>query len=175
MRGVSHIAFIPAPCHSLLPSSSSPRRRSMEPVLWQCHKCGEGPYKIANHVRCVKLECQHKRCKECKLDDEIDRPLTTARTGVASIHRRSRNINSDHLVDYQIFHWARQSFPVSDDVIHGPKPQTIRDPRLRSRPRPSTQGYWYCHECGFLNTPFHSPERCTGCGHTKCSQCRKNT
>jgi hypothetical protein len=45
-------------------------------------------------------------------------------------------------------------------------------PRMRHSGRPALGGWWTCHNCGNMNNPALSADRCTICSHVNCDSCR---
>lgn len=128
----------------------------MNPVLWQCHKCGNGPMKYANASQCPG--CGHDYCGSCKTDDNIPPILKLSRDP----RKNLRNMQSSNYM--------------APETINPPTPPastsaSINRNKLKLGTRPSMRGWWKCDKCGYLNNPALNPEKCFDCSHSKCIYC----
>lgn len=135
----------------------------MPPKLWQCHKCGHGPYTYANATRCVN--CNHDYCGSCKTNGNIPSTMKAS----DGFRRRIKSSQSKHTDQIQA---ALYGIEPSTGYNTSPSPaKSIDKSHFRLKVRPSMAGWWKCHECKYVNNPALNPKRCLECSHTKCSYC----
>ncbi len=118
-------------------------------VLWKCCLCTAAPQLCATATKCTS--CGHAMCKSCKKDKDIPPPMATGafcsppRTVSSMEPGDGRNCNRDR--------------------------GKLHQPAQRLNLRPTAGGFWRCCTCTFTNNAILMKERCTGCGHPKCSRC----
>lgn len=158
------------------------------PNQWQCHVCHGGPYLYVNTTRCTNIgsnnrPCNHDFCrKQCKVDNDIPPPLSSAQFWPPAPHsaprqgspflrgalpRPSTNLTIHN--DPGLLRTGSGRSPVRLPFQSRRPPHTTRSHLcsndVQCGSRPSMAGWWRCGRCRQMNNPALHTGRCWSCGH----------